>query len=94
MGDSEYGCASFLKATSKTNADLLLRLRSNRCFYGSPPPYSGKGRPRVHGDKFNLNDSTTWWEPQQTLETDDLELGPLKISRWDSLHFYACPERQ
>jgi hypothetical protein len=56
--DSEYGNASFVKQTAGIEADLLLRLRSNMCLWGAPPPYSGKGRPKVHGHKFKLADST------------------------------------
>lgn len=60
LWDAEYGCASFIKQTADIPADKLMRLRSNRVLYGAPPPYTGFGRPRVHGDKFKLNDSTTW----------------------------------
>jgi DDE superfamily endonuclease len=60
LWDAEYGCASFIKQTSDIAADKLMRLRSNRLLYGAPPPYRGTGRPRIHGDKFKLNDSSTW----------------------------------
>ena len=52
LWDAEYGCASFVKQTADIAADKLMRLRSNRLLYGAPPPYTGIGRPRVHGDKF------------------------------------------
>ena len=94
LGDSEYGCVPFLKGTSDINADFLLRLRPNRCLYGAPSTYSGKGRPRLHGDKFKLSDSTTWSNAQETIEIYDENLGKLKISRWDNLHFYSYPERE
>jgi hypothetical protein len=45
--------------TAGIAADLLLRLRPNMCLWGAPPAYSGKGRPKVHGDKFKLADSST-----------------------------------
>lgn len=54
--DSEYGCAPFVLKTANIRADILVRLRSNLCLWGAPPPYSGKGRPRKHGDKFKLNE--------------------------------------
>lgn len=44
--DSEYGNAVFVKQTTGVEADLLLRLRSNLCLWGPPPPYSGRGRPK------------------------------------------------
>ncbi|MFN6570057.1 hypothetical protein [Dendronalium sp. ChiSLP03b] len=43
--DSEYGCAPFVLKTANIKADILVRLRSNLCLWGPPPPYSGKGRP-------------------------------------------------
>ena len=52
LWDSEYGCASFVLKTAHIRADKLMRLRSNRCVWGAPPAYGGRGRPRVHGEKF------------------------------------------
>ena len=57
--DSEFGNGKFAQQTLDIAADILVRLRSNICLWGAPPVYSGKGRPRVHGDKFKLNDPTT-----------------------------------
>lgn len=87
--DSEYGNASFVKQTSGIAADLLLRLRPNLCLWSAPPPYSGKGRPKVHGDKFKLSDSTTWSEPVAILEVEDPAWGQLQIQQWSQLHFRA-----
>ena len=50
--DREYGCASLVLQTADLKADKLIRLRSNRCLYSAPPVYSGRGRPRRHGEKF------------------------------------------
>jgi hypothetical protein len=63
LWDSEYGCAPFVLKTAEIAADKLIRLRSNLCLWGAPPPYSGKGRPRIHGEKFKLNDQKTWEKP-------------------------------
>jgi len=87
LWDAEYGCASFVKQTADIAADKLFRLRSNRLLYGSPPPYTGIGRPRVHGDKFKLNDLTTWWTPNCMLEANDPKLGQLHLRLWQNLHF-------
>ncbi|MHC5819718.1 MAG: hypothetical protein ACYT04_28550 [Nostoc sp.] len=72
--DSEYGCATpvassrrsrptrwlpFVLKTASIPADILVRLRSNLCLWGEPEAYSGKGRPKKHGSKFKLNESTT-----------------------------------
>jgi hypothetical protein len=64
MGHRIWMCAIVIK-TADIHADKLMRLRSNLCLWGEPPIYSGRGKPRVHGDKFKLNDASTWSEPTQ-----------------------------
>jgi hypothetical protein len=87
--DSEYGNASFVKQTAGIGADLLLRVRPNLCLWGAPPSYCGRGRPRVHGQKFKLSDATTWAEPAATLELQDSNWGRVQIQHWQHLHFRA-----
>ncbi len=82
LWDAEYGCASFVKQTADIAADKLMRSRSNRVLYGAPPPYTGIGRPRVHGDKFKFNDPTTWCNPNQILEVNDPKMGRLRQRLW------------
>jgi hypothetical protein len=91
--DSEYGCAPFLLKTANIKADILVRLRSNLCLCGAPPPYSGKGRPRKHGNKFKLNDPSTWSEVTQSIEVNHTKLGRIKVSLWSNLHFRSCATR-
>ena len=85
--DSEYGNASLVNQTADVEADLLMRIRSNRCLYSAPCAYPGKGRPRKHGQKFKLNDPSTWWEADEDLAVDDSKLGHLRVRRWQNLHF-------
>jgi hypothetical protein len=73
--DSEYGNASLLNQTAQIEADLLMRIRSNRCLYSAPPLYTGKGRPRKHGQKFKLNDSSTWWKATEVVEVENSRFG-------------------
>lgn len=87
LWDSEYGCAPFVVKTADIEADKIMRLRSNLCLWSAPPVYSGRGRPRIHGDKFKLNDPTTWGKAAQTIEEDDPKLGLLRICIWQNLHF-------
>jgi hypothetical protein len=87
LWDCEYGCAPFVLKTADIAADKLVRLRSNLCLWGAPPPYSGKGRPRIHGDKFQLNDPQTWGEASESLEVNDPKLGRMHIRLWRDLHF-------
>lgn len=90
LWDSEYGCAPFVLKTADINADKLMRLRSNLCLWSAPLPYSGKGRPRIHGNKFKLNDPDTWIEPSQIIEINDSKLGLLRIHSWEDLHFKSA----
>ena len=85
--DSEYGNASLVNQTADVEADLLMRIRSNRCLYSAPSAYPGKGRPRKHGRKFKLNDPSTWWEADESLAVDDSKLGQLRVRKWQNLHF-------
>lgn len=91
--DSEYGCAPFVDKTANIKADILVRLRSNLCLWGSPPAYSGKGRPRKHGDKFKLNEASTWGSPTQSWEVNHTKLGRVKVSLWLNLHFRKTATR-
>jgi hypothetical protein len=76
-----------LNQTDEIEADFLMRIRSNRCLYSAPPAYTGKGRPRKHGQKFKLNDSSTWWEATEMVEVVDSKLGLLRVRMWQDLHF-------
>jgi hypothetical protein len=92
MWDSEYGCAPFVLKTADIAADKLMRLRSNLCLWSAPPPYSGIGRPRIHGAKFKLNDPQTWGEPVKDIEVNDSHLGRIRIRLWSQLHFRKAPK--
>ena len=93
LWDSEYGCAPFVLKTASIKADILVRLRSNLCLWGAPPPYSGKGRPRKHGAQFKLNQPSTWGEVASVLEVNHPKLGRVKISVWENLHFRKATTR-
>jgi hypothetical protein len=87
LWDSEYGCAPFVKATHDIPADKLFRLRPNRCLWGPPPPYRGRGRPAVHGPAFKLREPLTWGQPASKLELLDPQLGRVQVLVWRLLHF-------
>ncbi len=88
LWDSEYGCANFVNLTADLNADKLMRLRPNRCVFGEPPTYQGKGRPKKHGQKMKLSDPTTWGIPVESMEINDPTWGQIEIHRWSQFHFY------
>ena len=87
--DSEYGNGSWVNQTKDLPASKLMRIRSNCCLWSKPESYSGRGRPKKHDKKFKVNDPTTWWSADETVEIEDSKLGKLKISKWDGLHFRA-----
>nr|WP_230968203.1 NF041680 family putative transposase [Nostoc sp. WHI] len=91
--DSEYGCAPFVLKTTDIPVDILVRLRSNLCLWGEPEAYSGKGRPKKHGAKFQLNEPATWGEVASILEENDPKLGRVRISLWKNLHFRKAATR-
>lgn len=91
--DREYGNATWVLAQADIQADCLMRVRKNACFWSAPPAYSGRGRPRKHGSKMRLNDPTTWLKADSAIEIDSHpELGPVRVSQWLDLHFYRAPQ--
>jgi hypothetical protein len=102
LWDSEYGCAPFVIKTADIAVDKLMRLRSNLCLWRVAPAYSGRGRPRIHGDKFKLNDTQTWGDPVATLEVAlakihapiDAGTGRSSYGRSFSADWHACPTPQ
>jgi len=91
--DRGYGNASFVNQTAAIEADLLLRLASNRCVYGTPPAYGGRGAPAKHGHKMKLNDPETWSLPTETIEVEDAKLGQVRVTLWREYHFRKAPKR-
>lgn len=85
--DSQYGNGSWVNQTGEISVSKLMRIRSNCCLWSKPNSYSGRGRPKKHDKKFKVNDQTTWWSADETVEIEDPKLGKLKVSRWDNLHF-------
>ncbi|WP_293026723.1 transposase [Moorena sp. SIO3I8] len=65
VADREYGNGLWVQQTADINASLLMRVRANACLWSKPPAYSGKGRPRKHGQKFKVNDPKTWWAAEE-----------------------------
>jgi hypothetical protein len=91
--DRGYGNASFVNQAATIESDLLLRLSCNRCVYGGAPAYTGRGRPRKHGDKFKFSDPSSWPEADEILEIEDPTYGRVRLRRWCGYHFYKSPQR-
>lgn len=92
LWDSEYGCAPFVEMTHDVPCSKLMRLRSNRCLYGAPPEYQGRGRPCRHGPAFKLKDESTWPEPEKVAYFYDAQW--VYLRRWRGLHFRKAPDRE
>ena len=69
--DGKYGNHSFLGPLKEEPCGVLARMRCDRVLYQDPGEYSGRGRPRVHGDRFAFKEPETWREPQETVNDDE-----------------------
>jgi hypothetical protein len=87
--DGGYDSAQLTLDLAGAGVAVLVRLRSDRCFYADPPPQARSpkgGRPRRHGAKFNLADPTSWPAPTATLVTTDDQYGAVTVQAWAGLH--------
>jgi len=86
--DGGYDSAQLTLDLAEERVAVLVRLRSDRCFYADPPPRpaGSTGRPRRHGAKFNCADAATWPTPTATLVTSDDQYGAVTVQAWAGLH--------
>ena len=86
VADGKYGNHRFLGPLKDEPCGVLVRLRRDRVLYGEPGPYGGRGRPRVHGDRFAFKEPETWGAPDAEVELEDAHWGQVRLRRWDNLH--------
>lgn len=86
VADCKYGNHRFLGPLKDEPCGKLVRLRRDRVLHGPPGPYSGRGRPPVHGERFAFKEPETWGEPAVTVELEDAQWGQVRLQRWDNLH--------
>jgi hypothetical protein len=86
--DGGYDSAQLTLDLAEVPAAVVVRLRSDRCFYADPPPRppGSTGRPRRHGAKFNCADPATWPVPTATLVCQDDQYGTVTVAAWAGLH--------
>jgi DDE superfamily endonuclease len=86
--DGGYDSAQLTLDLAGAGVVVLVRLRSDRCFYADPPPRppGAGGRPRRHGAKFAFTDPATWPAPTTTLVTTDDQYGTVTVQAWVGLH--------
>jgi hypothetical protein len=86
--DAGYDSAQLTLDLAEEQVAVLVRLRSDRCFYADPPPRppGAGGRPRRHGAKFAFADPATWPAPTTTLACQDDQYGTVTVQAWAGLH--------
>ena len=84
--DGGYGNHEFLGSLKGVNCAVVARLRKDRVLYSPPEPYSGRGRPRVHGARFAFKEPDTWTTPVEQTELDHQHWGQVRLRRWNDLH--------
>jgi hypothetical protein len=86
VADAKYGNHRFLGPLKEEPCGKVVRMRCDRVLYGVPGPYSGKGRPRIHGDRFAFKEPESWGDAAETEELQDERWGKIRLRRWDGLH--------
>jgi hypothetical protein len=87
--DAGYDSVQLTQGLTEMPVAILVRLRSDRCFYADPPPTAPSpkgGRPRKHGAKFNCKEPTTWPPPTAEHATEDAQYGTVRVRSWSGLH--------
>lgn len=87
--DAGYDSVQLTQGLTEMPAAILVRLRSDRCFYADPPPAAPSpkgGRPRKHGGKFNCKEPATWPAPTAEHVTEDEQYGTVRVRTWSGLH--------
>jgi hypothetical protein len=92
VADGKYGNHVFLGAVREESCGVLVRLRRDRVLYGPPGPYSGRGRPPVHGSRFAFKEPESWPEPAEECQLEDERWGQVRLRRWN--HFHARQDAQ
>ena len=86
VGDGGYGNHHFLGGLAGVDCAILVRLRADRVLFGEPGVYGGRGRPRVHGQRFAFKEPDTRWPPGVTVILETEDWGQVRLRRWDNLH--------
>ncbi len=93
--DAGYDPVPLTLAFADERVAILVRMRSDRCFFGEPPVKAQVGNghgPRFrHGAKFACKDPTTWPAPTDEHREDE-QHGAVRVRCWTALH--GRPKRQ
>ena len=86
--DAGYPAAGICHALAGQDVQVLVRLRSDRVFYGDPAGRAAgqRGAPRRHGQRFALDDATTHRVPDIELARESPRYGKVTVRAWKGLH--------
>ena len=85
-GDGSFGNHLFLGEIKHLPCAAVVRLRCDRVLHGEPEPYSGRGRPSIHGRRFAFKEPDTWGPPAEELWFCDSRFGLVHLQCWHDLH--------
>lgn len=86
IGDCKYGTHLFFGPLKESSCAILTGLYRNRVLRGAPGPYSGRGRPAVHGHVFDFKEQSSWLEPDEQDEFEHPRWGEVRLRRWNNYH--------
>ena len=86
--DAGYDPVKLQRTLEGCPARILVRLHSNRVFYAAPEEVEPRpvGRPRRHGDKFDLKDPSSWLKPTGEHRCESEDYGEVRVRAWSGLH--------
>lgn len=86
--DAGYDPVKLQRGLEVSPARILVRLHSNRVFYAAPEEVEPRpvGRPRRHGEKFDLKDPSSWPEPTGEHRCESEDYGEVRVRAWSELH--------
>lgn len=88
LADAGYPATDISHALAGMDVQVLVRLRSDRVFYGDPPERAAgqRGAPRRHGQRFALHEPGTHHAPDIELAGSSPRYGQVRVRAWKGLH--------
>jgi hypothetical protein len=87
--DAGYDPIALSHELADDRAQVLVRIKGDRVFYGPAPDRrrDGKpGRPPRHGDRFDCKDPATWGQPSNGVTASDERYGQVWVQAWSRVH--------
>jgi len=86
VADGSFGNHHFLSGVKDLPCVTVVRMRRDRVLYRDPPPYSGRGRPPSHGERFAFKEPDTQGKPAEEIWFTDSVYGLVHLCCWHGLH--------